>query len=484
MEKQNKLLRIILIATILVTVYGCEKVLQVDHHIILFAENNFKTGNDVNASITGLYSLLQPVAQQVVLYNEVRADHLMTNLNADNDLIELAAGEAGLDNDYLNIRDFYKVIVSCNDILSKMAVVPSLDPSFTDIVYKQSFAEVVGVRSWTYFQISKIFGKVEYFTNSINSADDRIESVTLNPQESVLKIIDDILPVLGDFIQVYPSSVSVDWRVARFNGTAAKMLYSELLILKGAFDPTVRQESYYLASKQLWAVMSQDSANSTTQTYKVGSAYEKSNWTNIFATLPTSYNEVIWAIDFSKTNEQTHNLHNLFYVNPKLSITPEASAYFVSSDSRTAASISGNKVRKFSINKTIYESDAPIIIYRASDLHLLYAEAVNRLNDPDLAIKVINTGYAKSIITSTGEKLYNAQSKGIRTRAGLTSLVLGTTDRQLQAEGFIRDERIRELAFEGKRWESLVRYAILDGKNTISVRGQTFSPEKWYSRSE
>jgi hypothetical protein len=113
----------------------------------------------------------------------------------------------------------------------------------------------------------------------------------------------------------------------------------------------------------------------------------------------------------------------------------------------------------------------------------MYAEVINRSGDPDFAMKVINTGYAKSVITPTGEKLYNAQSKGIRARAGLSALVLGTADKQAQAEGFIRDERIREMAFEGKRWESLVRYAILDENTTITVRGQSFPIAKWYAPS-
>jgi hypothetical protein len=65
----------------------------------------------------------------------------------------------------------------------------------------------------------------------------------------------------------------------------------------------------------------------------------------------------------------------------------------------------------------------------------------------------------------------------------LAALTLGPADKQIQAEGYIRDERIRELAFEGKRWESLVRYAILDGKNSITVRGLSFPVGKWYAPS-
>lgn len=140
---------------------------------------------------------------------------------------------------------------------------------------------------------------------------------------------------------------------------------------------------------------------------------------------------------------------------------------------------------KFSLNKATFETDAPIILYRAADLHLLYAEAVNALGDPIRAAKVLNTGYSQSVTTPTGVKLYNGQSRGVRARVGQAALAITmTTDdtKKAQVDGFIRDERIRELAFEGKRWESLVRYAILDGSTSIAVRGQSFSEANWYAK--
>jgi hypothetical protein len=483
MGKYNKLLNSFVIVVLILLNAGCSDVLKVDNQGILFAEKNFKTANDVNASIIGLYSLLQTVAQEVVLYNEVRADLLQNNSASDANILELAAGGANSESSYLKLRDFYKVIASCNDILSKMGDVRALDPSFTETIYKQNQAEVIGVRTWTFFQISKIFGKVSYYTDAIVNTNDQPQTSELTAKETVLKVIDDLTPVMNNFITSYPSSVSIDWRIARFSNYAAKMLYAELLMYKGAFSAVDLQASYKLASDQLWLVMNEDAGNGSQQRHKVGSSYEKTNWGNIFTSLSTSYNEVIWAIDFSKTNEQTQQLHSLFFVSPQLTVAPSALNYFVSTDSRTTASISDNKVRKFSINKTTFEADAPIILYRAADLHLLYAEAMNRLGDPDLAMKIVNVGYAQTEMTPTGQKFYNAQSKGVRARAGLATLTLGIANKQAQAEGYIRDERVRELAFEGKRWESLVRYAILDGTTTIAVRGQTFPLAKWYALS-
>jgi hypothetical protein len=472
-----------MIAGLIILSVGCKDILETDNQSFLLAENNFKTGNDVNASIVGLYALLQPVSQQIVLYNEVRADLLQTNATADSDMLQLASGEISAGNRYLNLRDFYKVISSCNDIIARMEGVKSLDPAYTATINKQYRAEIIGVRTWTYFQISKIFGKTTYYTDAITNTNDVINATKLDANSTINQLINDLSLVINDFMLSYPSSYSVDWRIARFNTWAARSLYAELLMYKGAFNQNEMQFNYKLAANQLWMVLSADSTNTASQVYKVGNVYEKANWQNIFTSLASSSNEVIWAIDFSKTNEQTQKLHQLFMTEPQLTVTTVATNYLVSSDSRTAASISNNLVRKFSVNKTTFETDAPIILYRAAYLHLMYAEAVNRIGDPDFAIKVINTGYAKSVITSTGEKLYNGQSKGIRARAGLSALVLGTTDKQVQAEGYIRDERILEMAFEGKRWESLVRYAILDLKNTITVRGKSFPLNKWYAPS-
>jgi starch-binding outer membrane protein, SusD/RagB family len=483
MKKQNIILKTLVMTGLIILSAGCNDILEIDNPGILPAENHFKTGNDVNASIVGLYSLLQPVSQQVVLYNEVRADLLQTNTSAGSDMLQLAIGEINPGNKYLNLRDFYKVISSCNDIINKMEGVLSLDPSYTATINKQYRAEVIGVRTWTYFQISKIFGRIVYFKNAITNTEDKTDATELDAKSAINQLVDDLSTVINDYIYSYPSSYSVDWRISRFNTWAARMLYAELLMYKGAFNQTDLLSHYLLASKQLWMVISSDSTNTSTQMYKVGSVYEKANWQNIFTSLTTSVNEVVWAIDFSKTNEQTHALHMLYFTEPQLTTTTIVANYLTGSDYRTAASLTNNLVRKFSVNKTTFEADAPIILYRAADLHLLYAEAINRLGNPDLAVKIINTGYAKSEMTTGGEKLYNAQSKGIRARAGLAALTLGTTDKQIQAEGYIRDERIRELAFEGKRWESLVRYAILEGKNTITVRGQSFPIGKWYAPS-
>lgn len=512
MKNNNKMRNFFLIALLGLFVVSCSDVLEVENDSVVFAEDHFRTGGDVNSSILGLYALLQPVAQQVVLYNEVRGDLVQTTTTADADLLQLASGDISATNKYVQARDFYKLIANCNDILAQLGNVSSIDPAYTATIRKQDSAEVVGVRTWTYFQIFKLFGKISYYTHTLSTVGD-VASIDTNLVKTyadtmaINKLMADISPRISSFTQTYATSISAEWQITRFNRYAARALYAELLMYKGALVPTALSANYQLAATQLWSVLNEDASSTSQQKYKVGSTYGTTNWVNIFLPLATSYNEVVWAIDFSKTYEQTHSLHGLFYASPKLAVSTTATTYLTgTTDKRVATSIAGTSVKKYSIStstamKTSYEADAPIILYRAADLHLMYAEAINRSNytvsggmkdQPDSAMRFVNGGYVSSVTLATGIVNYNASSQGVRGRLGLTALVVSGSGaaKISSADGFIRDERIRELAFEGKRWEYLVRQALLNNASSITVTRGGTSPvltipkAKWYAPVE
>lgn len=101
--------------------------------------------------------------------------------------------------------------------------------------------------------------------------------------------------------------------------------------------------------------------------------------------------------------------------------------------------------------------DANFIIYRLSDVILMYAEALNESNQTDLAVIQLNR---------------------IRNRAGLANTAATTQDAVRLA---IEEERFRELAFEGKRYFDLKRtgrYAAVTGNtNPNWLRWPIFSNE-------
>jgi hypothetical protein len=143
-----------------------------------------------------------------------------------------------------------------------------------------------------------------------------------------------------------------------------------------------------------------------------------------------------------------------------------------------------------------------IVISRASDLHLLLAEAYNRLGDSqsqEYALMFLNQGVNK---LNPKPPEYNnwRNNLGIRGRVFLTpkeipESVTGT-ERMLMIEDLIIAERALELAFEGKRWFDLVRIAErrgtpeyladkvaakFEGKPEYeTVRTKLMNPSNWY----
>jgi starch-binding outer membrane protein, SusD/RagB family len=110
-------------------------------------------------------------------------------------------------------------------------------------------------------------------------------------------------------------------------------------------------------------------------------------------------------------------------------------------------------------------SSSDIIISRAADVHLLLAEAYNRMGDPTsqaYALMLLNDGVnAKN--PKPAQFTRWSGNLGIRGRVYLQSRVipedLPADSVLLLIEDYIMAERAMELAFEGKRWFDLVRIA-------------------------
>jgi hypothetical protein len=121
---------------------------------------------------------------------------------------------------------------------------------------------------------------------------------------------------------------------------------------------------------------------------------------------------------------------------------------------------------------TKYEMDkedpfsSDIIISRAADIHLMLAEAYNRMGDATsqkYALMLLNQGVNKENPKPPTFAKWSG-NLGVRGRAYLKSRevpknMISTDSITTLIENFIIDERALELAFEGKRWTDLVRIA-------------------------
>lgn len=179
---------------------------------------------------------------------------------------------------------------------------------------------------------------------------------------------------------------------------------------------------------------------------------------------------------------------------------------------------------KFEAAGDQFKREGDWFLYRAAKLHLRYAEAANRDNQQKIAFAILNFGIRSAYSPNpTPEDVTNVQqtfepfpydfdarmgdypnyrgpwhrNAGIRGRAFLTPAgAIG--DDVITTENHIIEEAALELAYEGNRWEDLVRIALRrndpsfladkiydkllqeGNPNAADVRTKLMNPNNWY----
>lgn len=147
-------------------------------------------------------------------------------------------------------------------------------------------------------------------------------------------------------------------------------------------------------------------------------------------------------------------------------------------------------IYKYEAAANVFKTDGDWFLYRAAKLHLRYAEAANRDHQYRIADALLNYGINSAYTpagynTTTGDATNIQQTKksfpydfsarkgdfpfyrdtwhrgnGIRGRAYLQRAQADAKDSLTSIENNIIDEAALELAYEGNRWEDLVRISL------------------------
>jgi starch-binding outer membrane protein, SusD/RagB family len=464
MTSKNVIIRFVSVIIILLIGYSCsEDFFNPREGNLIEPKDHYMSYKDLENSFGGISTCLKEVVPKMIILDGLRSDMMDITANTGNDMSNLYYMRFDKNNPMLDVSGFYKTIVNVNEVLANISKVTERDPTFDEFTQKQYRASLIAMRSWAYFQLIRINGSAAYIADNLTEIPKDL-SLQYIPKEAMIDtLINQLLPY------VHTDHLTSEIGINFYPTT--KAMVGELYLEKNDY-----------ANAVIYLKMAIESFDNSTMRYKVDATYSREAWMNIFlqGSVPEDA-EIFGTILFSGTEGQINPLSvwmqpsNEYVVKPSSVIFSKFQSQKMKNRLKgdqyrgigvsidTLENSSSSYIKKYSLEDGIegYSQDVPFM--RCGDIHLLFAEALNRSGQSDLALILLNQGILSE---KTRPKLYAswARNMGIRGRVYLESLTVpdSITDQNKiieTIEDYITDERSLELAFEGYRMFDLIRIA-------------------------
>ncbi len=461
-------------------------------------EDFWKSKSDVELMVNGAYQsmLNSSVILRLIVWGDLRSDELIPASSITGttmeDLIEINLANTQPDNEFATWSSLYSVINNCNIVLKKAAQVMDEDPSYTQGDYQAHCSQMLALRSLCYFYLVRNFRDVPYITEAYMSSDQDRNVPQSAPSVVLEGCINDLLQAEANAIS---ANAYADWRrVGYFTRDAIQALLADIYLwrgsvthssadyqqavaycdkviqskknqhVKGRFE--VEEKEYPLeegreafsvifveqnAEESILELQFNGAENSSRGNQGIcqGYCHYATNNTSIpyfyASSLFTTSNDQMWTEGGSVTND--YRRYNSTYsqdvtVGDFTCVRPRK---FVASETNILTATVGTDA---SVNRQYREYKQNYPVYRLTDILLMKAEALTALATDDTdeqhlreAFTLAQTVNTRSKVTESDSLTWDKYSSGV---TAVEELVLA--------------ERLRELAFEGKRWYDLLRY--------------------------
>lgn len=524
-----------LLLIVLPICYSCEDFFEVKSEEVLL-EKDYLGDNkfDARSALFGILSQMQDLSKEYIVLNELRADLMDVTDAAIDELRQISEHNVNTENSYANPVKFFSIINNCNIALH------GID---TSSVYSKEellkiYVSILRVRTWTYLQIAINYGSVPYITKPISSAANLSANYPLLTFNQAIDSLINSLLIYSevDNIDIYANSLGFsiynlipdkdillgDLYLWANNYTEAATLYKQFLdrnVSGGGhkYNLTARFNVTFTLSSGIYRI-------------------SNTNWKDIFQDAIQN-DELIMYIPYTKQYRQPNDSYDElitgYQVKPSAEIIKNwthqyrifNNIIFDSIDTRAELSYNGTSALPV-ISK--YKHDY-MILNRAANVYLKYAEAINRAGYPLHALYVLNsgvkdmpetpgtprfTGNMESYLNFEQSKYYTVSSTGVATggnlgirgRVGMAPLLVENSinlyDSIQNLELLILNESALETAFEGNRWSNLIRIAQRNNNPAIladavsnkfsqagsplatSIRSKLLDKENWYLNLE
>lgn len=499
------------------------------------------SNTEMYTGFLGIMTKLQAIGDKEILLTDTRGELLEPTDNSTADLISLYNYDSSLQgNSYANPAGYYEVVIACNDYLVKMKEYKN-NPQVDGDVYKDLVASTERIKLWTYKTIGEIYGKAIWFNDPISKVSSIADSTKFTKLD-MASLTDTCLNILQNGYEGISLNRNIDWiswldpdnvtniansnyRKWNFMIPPYEGLFAEMCLWKGAALDAQHIDATTYYSKASSLLLSALGTYINNSDYSGNSPY----WLPC-ATTPGHYRtfwdntqpypaETVAALIYDYTNNQTNTLLKHFSAESpnKYLLKPSTigMARFEdntfdpgSADGETRGKClfslgsKGYYISKFrpagsTVRVYPYQDDVHIYIYRATQYHMMLAEALNHLQRFKAMNAVLNSGvktadysdtdpewegFTKNWTSSADWGTRKYPSMGIRGALGLNARPVKTSVIELGKDSTIRyndeailDETMLEFACEGKVYPAMNRMAMR--YNDLSIVADRVCPK-------
>lgn len=396
---------------VLVLNTGCNDWIDIEPENDLIQQEFWKTQDDLLSVVAATYDAARANTGAAFIYGEIRADFI--TLPIESDLGAIANNKITPTTYGIGWGNFYNVINLANTVMHYAPIVQGQDKTVTDEVLDNINAEMIFLRSLTYFYLVRTWKEVPLILNATIS--DTVDFYV--PKSSESTIINQLIKDLEYASTIASPDVNKQYRANK---------YSILALLADVY---------------LWAE-NYDKCESVCNTI-IGSGkfslegYD--TWFNLYypGNAPT---ESLFEIQYEDSYEgQTSLMSNVHYdfdvYLGKYDYDSETDIRYCKKKGPTWKYVGLDETGSFSKQRRSGEFSANFIYYRFSEILLMKAECLAEKDDLEGANDLV------SQITERAGTVHDDEYNITSFRTALLA------------------ERGREFGAEGKRWFEILRFA-------------------------
>ena len=232
---------------------GCSDFLEIEPQNEIILEKFWNEKADVDAIIAGCYSGMQSenVIKRMMVWGEFRSDNIGpgSNVSSDGNLEKILKENIDAKNNYTKWGDFYTVINRCNTVIKYAPGVAANDPAYTESELQANIAEMVALRSLSYFYLIRAFRDVP-FSRVAYTDDDQTMDLPATKFDDVLdSLIYDLESVQNYAVKRYPVTKEL-YQTGRITQDAIHALLCELYLWKKDYENCVRYADMVIDAKK------------------------------------------------------------------------------------------------------------------------------------------------------------------------------------------------------------------------------------------